>query len=173
VGVRSPLASVIEPLRAGDPGLERVHDIERTSLDHDGGSCVGDQLDEPFTHAWVARDPVSLDPQGFILTWLVADELHVLDVATAPELRRCGVGRALMEQAIAFSRAHAAQLILLEVRRGNVPAVRLYRSLGFRITRLRSRYYQDDEDALEMALVFDPETGDIVPGVDEVQLEEV
>ncbi len=35
---------------------------------------------------------------------------------------------------------------------------------------VRARYYQDDEDAVEMVLAFDVETGAIVPHPDEVRL---
>jgi ribosomal-protein-alanine N-acetyltransferase len=168
-----PLINVtVAPLAAGDPDLDAVHRIERVSLSPGAHSCVADQLEQAFTRAWVARDAASKTPLGFIVTWLVADELHVLDVATDPQFRRQGVGRALMNEAMEFARTHHVRLLLLEVRRHNRAAVQLYRTLGFTVSRLRSAYYDDGEDALEMTLVLDPETGDIVPGVDEVQLEE-
>jgi ribosomal-protein-alanine N-acetyltransferase len=161
---------VVERLSADDPDLALVERIERLSLASRDGAGVAEELRGPFTHAWVARHEAV--PRGFIVTWLVADELHVLDVAADPAFRRRGVGRALMARAIAFARQHGVRLVLLEVRRNNVPAVRLYRLLGFTVARLRSGYYDDGEDALEMVLVLDPETGDIVPGADEVQIEE-
>jgi hypothetical protein len=36
---------------------------------------------------------------------------------------------------------------------------------------VRTRYYADDEDAVEMVLLFDPTTGDIVAHADEIRLE--
>ena len=40
---------------------------------------------------------------------------------------------------------------MLEVRRGNEPAIALYRSLGYREVGVRPRYYAEDgEDALVM-----------------------
>jgi ribosomal-protein-alanine N-acetyltransferase len=108
------------------------------------------------------------------LTWLVADELHILNVATDPTYRRRGIGQALVERAIAFARERRVRLVLLEVRRSNLPAIRLYRSFGFCVLGIRRGYYGDNgEDAIEMGLVLDPETGDIVPSRDEVRLEEV
>jgi len=51
-----------------------------------------------------------------------------------------------------------------------VPAIALYRALGFFAMGVRARYYPDDEDAIEMVLAFDIETGEIVPHADEVRL---
>lgn len=83
--------------------------------------------------------------------WLVAGELHVLAIATDPDRRRAGLGRALLEHALAAARAGGATLATLEVRRGNAPAIALYLRCGFAVAHVRARYYQDnDEDALVM-----------------------
>jgi hypothetical protein len=37
---------------------------------------------------------------------------------------------------------------------------------------VRPRYYPDDEDAIEMVLLLDTETGEVVPHEDEVRLPE-
>lgn len=163
---------VVDRLTADAPDLDAVHAIERATLAPEGRTRVADQLGESYTYAWVARQKADGSPVGFIVTWLVADELHVLDVATDPARRRQGIGLRLMLQALEFARGHAVRLLLLEVRRRNTAAVMLYRKLGFAVLRLRKQYYDDGEDALEMTLVLDPETGDIVPGEDEVKLEE-
>jgi ribosomal-protein-alanine N-acetyltransferase len=61
--------------------------------------------------------------------------------------------------------------VLLEVRRSNAAAIALYRRVGFFAMGVRSRYYPDDEDAVEMVLMIDPETGAVVAHDDEVRLE--
>src|SRR4051812_15549550 len=43
---------------------------------------------------------------GFSIFWLVADEIHVLNVATAQAHRRRGIGRAVIEATIDYGRAH-------------------------------------------------------------------
>lgn len=91
---------------------------------------------------------------GYALFWHVVDELHLLNVAVAIPSRRRGIGRALMDDLIAYGRAHAAARILLEVRAGNVAAITLYEQLGFTRFNVRERYYADDEDAIEMSLVL-------------------
>jgi ribosomal-protein-alanine N-acetyltransferase len=130
------------------------------------------EFERNWSRLWVAREG-SAGKEGvaaFLVAWHVADELHVLNVATREDLRRRGIARALMEHVIAHARSARVKHVLLEVRRSNTPAIALYRQLGFFATGVRARYYQDDEDAVEMMLAFDVETGEIVPRDDEVNL---
>ncbi len=91
--------------------------------------------------------------RAFAIFWLVADELHVLNVATDTAVRRRGFGRRVMDATLSFARTQRCVQAFLEVRRSNVAAQGLYGSLGFRQVGLRPRYYQDDhEDAVVMAL---------------------
>ncbi|WP_091546653.1 GNAT family N-acetyltransferase [Modestobacter sp. DSM 44400] len=57
------------------------------------------------------------------------DELHVL-----PSRRGAGLGRRLLDQVRAEAVANGARQIWLETQAGNLPAIRAYRRLGFRIT---------------------------------------
>jgi ribosomal-protein-alanine N-acetyltransferase len=72
---------------------------------------------------------------------------HVVSVAVMPEHRRKGIGEALINRAIEGMRHYGAKQCYLEVRASNVPAVDLYKKLGFEITRTIHGYYQDGEDA--------------------------
>ena len=84
--------------------------------------------------------------------WLVADEIHILNVATDGVFRRQGLGRKVLQGALAHAREHRCTRAILEVRRGNEPAINLYASLGFLKIGLRPHYYQDNqEDAVVMA----------------------
>jgi ribosomal-protein-alanine N-acetyltransferase len=88
---------------------------------------------------------------GFAVVWLVHDELHVLNVAVAPEARRRGVARRILDQVEQGARGQGARVSMLEVRRSNQPAIALYLSLGYREVGVRPRYYAEDgEDALVM-----------------------
>ncbi len=90
---------------------------------------------------------------GFLVFWLVHDEVHVLNVAIALSARRKGVGRALMREAAERGRAGKAILATLEVRRSNTPAITLYEELGYRQVGIRVNYYADEgEDAIVMVL---------------------
>lgn len=94
---------------------------------------------------------------GFAIFWLVADEVHVLNVATDLAHRRKGVGRILMDALIDAGKSRQCRLATLEVRRSNLAALGLYQSLGFRAVGMRPAYYQDDrEDAVIMILDLYP-----------------
>jgi ribosomal-protein-alanine N-acetyltransferase len=129
-----------------------------------------DELARPWSRLWVAREPGD-DIVAYAVSWHVADELHVLNVATRADRRRRGIGRALMDEVVAYARSHRVKHVLLEVRRSNAAAIALYRGLGFFAMGVRARYYPDGEDAVEMVLMLDPQTGDVVAHEDEVRLE--
>jgi ribosomal-protein-alanine N-acetyltransferase len=165
----------IEPLdlRIHDATLLRALDVATAAAEHTFDPVSEGGRD--CSRAWIAQ--VDQDdrarPVAYLVTWHVADELHILNVATSPPFRRRGIARALMDQALEYARSHAIRIVVLEVRRSNAAAIRLYRTLGFFVTSLRRNYYNDNgEDALDMMLVLDPETGHIVPGRDDVRLEE-
>lgn len=89
---------------------------------------------------------------GYCAYRIVADELQINNVAVHPGLRGRGFGRALVEAALLHGRSAGVRRALLEVRRSNGAAARLYRSLGFVEVGERSRYYSHpEEDALVMA----------------------
>lgn len=80
---------------------------------------------------------------------LVADELHIHDLAVAPEQRGGGWGRRLLSLALGVGARRGARTAHLEVRESNWPALGLYRSAGFRTVGVRRGYYESPpEDAL-------------------------
>jgi ribosomal-protein-alanine N-acetyltransferase len=112
------------------------------------------ELRADFARVVVALDakvPENKPLLGFIVYWLVHDELQIMDVATAPAARRRGVGRALMQAAEVEARARKCSVATLEARVSNTPAVELYKQLGYEVVGRRPRYYEPDgEDALVM-----------------------
>ena len=90
---------------------------------------------------------------GYVLFWLLPDEIDVHNVAVHSEFRRRGIGRVLLEQVVEQGRERQLSKVTLEVRESNIPAQMLYRSMGFTHAGVRKGYYADNgEDALIMAL---------------------
>jgi [ribosomal protein S18]-alanine N-acetyltransferase len=114
------------------------------------------ELGREIALPWVLRSPASGEPVAFSLAWSVADELHLLDMASHPEHRRQGHARALLSELLSYARSERKRLLLLEVRQSNESAILLYQSAGFETTGVRRGYYSDTgEDALEMRISFD------------------
>ncbi len=89
---------------------------------------------------------------GFLCSWLIAGELQIQNLATAPNCRRKGVARLLLEHVLRRASSAGLQEAWLEVRLSNLPAIALYRDFGFLEEARRPHYYHDGEDALVMKL---------------------
>jgi len=90
---------------------------------------------------------------GYVLFWLVSEEVDIHNIAVHPDFRRQGIGRLLLEQVVAVARRQERLRVTLDVRFSNASAQSLYRSFGFVARGLRKAYYSDNgEDALVMAL---------------------
>ena len=76
---------------------------------------------------------------------------HIVSIAVLPEFRRKGIAKALISRAMEGMKLYKAKQCFLEVRVSNVPAVNLYKSLGFQITKTIHGYYADGEDAYVMS----------------------
>jgi ribosomal-protein-alanine N-acetyltransferase len=86
---------------------------------------------------------------AYCAVWVIFDELHINNLAVHPDWRRRGVARALLDFVLAEAREAGACQATLEVRRSNVPALKLYEGLGFSVEGMRPAYYsQPVEDAL-------------------------
>ena len=104
-------------------------------------------------YAWLRVARLAGEIVGFLLAWRAADELHLTDLGVSEPARRRGVARSLVSDLRREGERTDARLILLEVRESNVPALALYRTLGFEELDRRAQYYGDnDEDAVVMQL---------------------
>jgi len=87
---------------------------------------------------------------GYIGLWVVWEGAHVTTFAVHPHFRSRGLGKKLLQFSLDYARLKGCQEVLLEVRLSNTKAQELYRQFGFKLERVRKRYYSDGEDALVM-----------------------
>lgn len=79
----------------------------------------------------------------------IAGEGEVTNVAVLPSWRGLGIAGRLMERLLSEAYGSGINTFTLEVRAGNVPAIRLYESFGFQAEgRRRDFYDRPREDAL-------------------------
>jgi ribosomal-protein-alanine N-acetyltransferase len=90
---------------------------------------------------------------GYIVFWLVQDEVHILNLAVAPAFRRERIARKLVLAALKRAFHKGAMRAFLEVRASNSAAQKLYSNLGFAGASVRRDYYDTPvEDAVIMTL---------------------
>jgi ribosomal-protein-alanine N-acetyltransferase len=140
----------VEPLASRH--LEQVLDIEQTSfsqpwrrrlfeaeLIYSRALCLG---------AFIHPDELLA---GYLIMWVVVDEVQIQNIAVHSGLRGRGVGMTFMAEGLRLARARGGIWASLEVRPGNLAARRLYTSLGFTEVGRRPHYYQPEgEDAILM-----------------------
>jgi [ribosomal protein S18]-alanine N-acetyltransferase len=144
--------------RCTEADLDLVEEIERLSFPAPWArAAFADELERPWAHLELLCQGPSGHIVGFCNYWVVADELHILNVAVRPEERRRGHARRLLGHMLEAGRQARVRVLSLEVRASNTAAVALYRRLGFRQVGLRPKYYADNgEDALLMDLELLP-----------------
>ncbi|MDF1854667.1 GNAT family N-acetyltransferase [Pseudooceanicola sp.] len=79
---------------------------------------------------------------ALLLGRVVADEVELLTLATAPEARRCGHGRALLAGFEAAAAGRGAGSAFLEVAADNAAALALYQSAGWIEAARRPGYFR-------------------------------
>jgi ribosomal-protein-alanine N-acetyltransferase len=93
---------------------------------------------------------------GYFVAMKGVDEVHLLNITVAPEFQGQGWSRILLEALAIWSRGQAAEWLWLEVRVGNLRALRVYEAHGYRRVGLRKDYYPalhgKREDAIVMSL---------------------
>jgi ribosomal-protein-alanine N-acetyltransferase len=90
---------------------------------------------------------------GVLGVWMLADEARIVTVAVRDSHRRRGIAELLLISTIEFAQAQGHELVTLECRVSNEPALALYDKYGFERVGLRPRYYSDNhEDAYVLSL---------------------
>ncbi len=116
------------------------------------------ELGNPLSRFLVAG-PQATDSRevwGYIIFWVAAQEMHLLNLAVHPRRRGKGIARALLTEGLRRAREEGAATAWLEVRPSNAAARGLYESFGFMEVGARPKYYQDNqEDALVLFLAMD------------------
>nr|WP_272936611.1 ribosomal protein S18-alanine N-acetyltransferase [Syntrophus gentianae] len=88
---------------------------------------------------------------GYMICWIVAGEVHLQKIAVKPESRRRHRATCLMKALFQSARDERCRSVVLEVRRSNIAAQKLYEKFGLVSKGIRRSYYSEEgEDALIM-----------------------
>ncbi len=132
--------------------LGAIEEIERASYPTPWSrSMFAGELAKPSSICVGAVDAVSGVLIGYLIVSRYVDAWHIMNIAVAPEQRRRGIARTLLEHLFDITHDESRRGYTLEVRVSNDGAIKLYERLGFRSRGIRRAYYTDNrEDALIM-----------------------
>lgn len=107
--------------------------------------------------AYVAVAEINGEPVGYADMWIVAGEAQLFNIVVDPAYRGKEIALRLLAHMFKVASV-TCNVITLEVRRSNVPAINLYLKSGFRQVGVRKGYYSDNgEDAVLMDRDLDEE----------------
>src|SRR5262245_29133185 len=122
----------------GEGDVDAIMDIERASFTNPWTRemHIAELENRGGSHVYVARGDDGR-VVGFCSFWLIADEVHINNLAVLPSERRAGIASALLERALHEGARLGSSRATLEVRRSNEAARQLYERFGFRVAGVR------------------------------------
>lgn len=110
-------------------------------------NSIASELDNKLAFWLVAAEGDTV--AGYIGSQTVIDETDMMNVAVHPDFRRQGIAEELVNTLVENLQKMGSHCLTLEVRASNVPAIALYKKLGFAEIGRRKNYYRNPrEDAL-------------------------
>lgn len=149
---------VLRPMQEAD--LRQVLHIERRSFTIPWSDATFRGLLRRQSTALLVAERVG-EVVGYAVLWFAADEAELGDMAVLPEARRRGLGRWLLDGALAEAARRGAKRVYLEVRESNTAARSLYERAGFETAGTRADYYSEPkEDAILMMRRLERDVGE-------------
>lgn len=148
IALTPPPPLTLRPLRPED--IERVVEIEQVAKTSPwSAKSYAAELNNENSSPVVVE--IAPEIVGYTVSWLIAGEIQINTIATAPAWRGRGLGELLLLNSLLAGVEKEAHTATLEVRRSNLVAQRLYHKYGFFVMGIRPRYYRDNgEDAFLM-----------------------
>jgi [ribosomal protein S18]-alanine N-acetyltransferase len=146
----------IDIIPAEKTHIHEIADIEASSFAVPWPEeAFRDELEFPFSNFYIALHQTETEDQpsvtGYIIFWIIEDELQILNVAVSPNCRRQGIAQKLLDIAFKVGREKKVSVMFLEVRKSNIAALKLYEKNGFEMIGIRRNYYSNNnEDAIVM-----------------------
>ena len=153
------IAYKIRPFNPSD--LDRVMNINRECLPENYAPLFFINLYKRFPATFIVAE-IGGELIGYIMCRIetgvpsfkllgITKKGHVISIAVLPSYHHKGIGHALIQEATQAMINYKAKECYLEVRESNLPAINLYKKLGFEVARTIRNYYADGENAYLMA----------------------
>ncbi|HPH02956.1 MAG TPA: ribosomal protein S18-alanine N-acetyltransferase [Spirochaetota bacterium] len=137
---------VIRPLAEADlPGVLALEEVSHPTPWSEG--MFRSEMTQEISCFLVVHECTSGRLVGYGGFWNMVGDGNITNVTVAPEFRRRGIGRRIVEELLERMRQQTMEYASLEVRDSNASAIHLYESCGFSLLGRRPGYYGDGETA--------------------------
>lgn len=99
----------------------------------------------PYAHYLVLE--IDEEVGGYLGLWITGENAEIINFYIAKKYQGLGFGSMLLDFAINLCKMSKVKSISLEVRKNNLPAIKLYEKFGFVFSHVREAYYRDGTDA--------------------------
>jgi ribosomal-protein-alanine N-acetyltransferase len=148
--VLKPIEARFEPLT--HQHLDAVLGVEQRAYAHPWSRCnFLDTLTSGYQAQLLMADETLL---GYFIAMKGVDEVHLLNITVAPEHQGQGWAHVMLDALTIWAKGQAADWLWLEVRVGNLRAMKVYESQGYRRVGLRKNYYPAVQGQREHAVVM-------------------
>ena len=137
---------------ANESDLQQIYDIEQSVMPTPWSmKSFQDAFMSNNSLFTVATDDYRI--YGFSILYITAPEAELPDIVVDSKYFRKGIGKGLLLDTISRARDKGVDTIFLEVRKSNLPALNLYKGIGFEEIGVRKYFYSNPvEDAICMKL---------------------
>ena len=107
-------------------------------------TSIASELENPLSLWLIAEEDGAVC--GYVGSQTVLDETDMMNIAVHPDCRRKGIAAALIAELVSRLKARGSRILRLEVRESNLPAIALYKAMGFTQLGLRKNYYRNPKE---------------------------
>ncbi|WP_455200130.1 ribosomal protein S18-alanine N-acetyltransferase [Kaarinaea lacus] len=134
----SPQVSfLIRPMH--EPDLDSIVRLEKQCYSHPWPTWLFRGALRTGMSCWILEAEKEI--VGFGIIQIKNNWGHLMNICIAPRYRGVGLGKKMTLHLLSEARQRHAAISWLEVRPTNSVAIKLYKSLGFRKTKMRKNYY--------------------------------
>ncbi|GHB19635.1 ribosomal protein S18-alanine N-acetyltransferase [Salinicola rhizosphaerae] len=149
------LAVAVLPALLQGRHLDSLMALERLANDDAWSAALLDAaLADRDVEVWGVWDASRSNLMAAAVVAYLPFDAELQSICVAPDARRRGVARSLLEWVIDSARARNAERMLLELRASNVAARALYERMGFGVDGQRRGYYRREDGSSEDAVLM-------------------
>ena len=134
--------------------IASVADVDRAAFsDAWKDDSFADELKKDYSHYFVAETDGEI--MGYAGIWCIYETAELIRIATSPNHQKKGVAKELMQAILECAKNCGCERMMLEVRKSNIPAQKLYKKFGFNEISIRKGYYSGEDAVIMEAKLTD------------------